>query len=325
MAEPLFLGLDAGGSRTVCLLGDAHATLGRGEGGPANPSIGGVDGFRAAILEAAAGALHGRRHARVRSAWIGVAGAETPGMRSALRAAAAEALNVPQVIISHDARLLLAAAGVRSGIAVVAGTGSSVYGLAYDGREVTVGGWGHLLGDEGSAYDISRQALRAVTQAADGRGPATLLSEAVPEALAATTVQELRQRCYPAPPVAEVARLARLVLELADRDEVCAGLVAEAAAQLSLAVRTCRSRLAIADDVAVPVVLAGGLLKPGSMLLIRILDELHGSGKEYRVLPFEAEPAIGALALARAGPQAQEEDGVTRTGNHTPQLEERVR
>jgi N-acetylglucosamine kinase-like BadF-type ATPase len=300
VADALYLGVDAGGSKTVCLLGDRLTTLGRGEAGPANPSLAGVAGFRAALADAARDALRGNDGRPVARAWIGVAGGGAPAMRTALRTSALELLPADEVAISHDARLILAAAGLVSGIAVVAGTGSSVYGLAPDGGEVIVGGWGHLLGDEGSGHDIARQALRAVTQAADGRGPATQLSAAIGEALGATTPAELRERSYPAPHVAQTARLASVVLELAASDEVARAIVERAAADLATAVDACRRRLPVSEG-PLSVVAAGGLLGDGSPLLRRLAAELSASGG-FAVEALIGEPVAGALALARDGP-----------------------
>ncbi|CAN5549913.1 BadF/BadG/BcrA/BcrD ATPase family protein [soil metagenome] len=330
MADALYLGVDAGGSKTVCLLGDRLTTLGRGEAGPANPSLAGVAGFRAALADATRDALRGSGSGRrrVARAWIGVAGGEAPGMRAALRGAALELLPVDEVVISHDARLILAAADVGSGIAVVAGTGSSVYGLAPDGREVIVGGWGHLLGDEGSGHDIALQALRAVTQAADGRGPATRLSAAIGEALGAATPAELRQRCYPAPQVPEIARLASIVLDLAPTDEVAAAIVKRAAADLATAVEACRRRLGRSHTL-VTVVAAGGLLRDGSPLLHRLAAELSASGG-FAVEALIGEPAAGALALARDAPpnsraMSEEERMTLNRDDITQQLKEALR
>lgn len=302
MADPLFLGFDAGGSKTICLAGDHATVLGRGQGGPANPNVVGLDGFRSALRESARGALGSCGQRPAAAAWIGIAGSERPSLREALRGAALETLDADEVWISHDARLLLAAAGVSSGIAVVAGTGSSVYGRAADGREVSVGGWGHLLGDEGSGYDMARHALRAVTQAADGRGPRTVLSEAIPAALGAADVADLRERCYPAASVPEVAKLARVVLDLAGEDEVSSSIVTDAAGDLALAVHTCRERLELPSGSPVRVVAAGGLLRPGSSLLAGLTERLGQQDPRYRVTPLTAEPASGALALARDGP-----------------------
>lgn len=298
MAEPLFLGIDVGASKTVCLVGDLRQALGRGQAGAGNPRVVGLPGFRSALDEASEQALRACSRTAPLRVWVGVAGGAL-GLRPTLRALAAEALRAEAVWVSHDGRLLLAAAGLSKGIALVAGTGSSAYGLAADGREVSVGGWGHLLGDEGSGYDIARQALRAVTRAADGRGPATRLSEAISRALAVGGAHDLRERMYPPPPVAEVARLAQLVLALAGEDEVAAAIVAGAASDLAAAVHACRGALGVGDEQEVPVVCAGGLLGEESLLLAAVRRAVQAAGVLYDVVPLRAEPAVGALALAR--------------------------
>lgn len=302
MPEARYLGIDAGGSTTICLVGDAGSTLGRGTAGPANPSLVGVDGFRDAISTAARTAVAGLSPAPIEVAWLGVAGSERPRLREQLRAAAREVLGAEHVDISHDARLLLAAAGVEHGIGLVAGTGSSAYGLAEDGRELALGGWGHLLGDEGSGYDIAVRALRAVSAAADGRGPDTRLARMLTEQLGVGEAHELRERCYPAPPVSEIARLAETVLDAADADAVAGSIVDAASEELAALVDACARRL-FDGSAAVPVVLAGGLMAPGSALHRRLVGCLARTAGRYRAITPTREPAAGGLALARAGPR----------------------
>lgn len=304
MADPHYLGIDAGGSTTICLLGDGTSTLARGTAGPANPSLVGVDGFRAAIVAAVEAANGDRPPAPIEMAWLGVAGSERPGLREQLRAVAREALFAERVEISHDARLLLAAADLQHGIGLVAGTGSSVYGRTDEGSELSLGGWGHLLGDEGSGYDIAVRALRAVSAAADGRGPRTQLEGILTQRLGVADAHDLRERCYPAPPVTEVAGLAEAVLSAADTDSVAEAIVDSAAHDLATLVDVCAARLFGGPQVgAVPVVLAGGLLASGSPLHRRLVIRLEASAVRYRAITPTREPAAGGLTLARAGPR----------------------
>ena len=304
MIEPRYVGIDAGGSTTVCLIGDGTSTLARGSAGPANPTLVGVDGFRAAIGAALEAAARDLPPAPVAMAWLGVAGSERPALRAQLEALAREALGTARAEISHDAQLLLAAAGVEHGIGLVAGTGSSAYGRAEDGRELSVGGWGHLLGDEGSGYDIAVRALRAVTAAADGRGPRTALEGIVAAWADVDDPRGLRERLYPAPTVTEIARLAQAVLGAADDDEVAAAIVESAAGELAALVEGCAARLFDPPHGGrVPVVLSGGLLAPGSALHLRLVRRLEAPPVRYRPINPSREPAAGALALARAGPR----------------------
>lgn len=304
MVEPRYVGIDAGGSTTICLVGDGASILARGTAGPANPTLVGVDGFRAAIAASMEAAVRGSPAATIGMAWLGVAGSERPEVRARLRAVALDALGAERVEISHDARLLLAAADVDHGVGLVAGTGSSAYGRTADGREQCVGGWGHLLGDEGSGYDIAVRALRAVSAAGDGRGPRTALEAILTERLGISNPRDLRYRLYPTPAVTELARLAEAVLGVADDDAVAGAIVEAAAGDLAMLVDACAGRLfPVPHGERVPVVLSGGLLASGSALHRRLVRRLERAPTRYQPITPPREPAAGALALARAGPR----------------------
>lgn len=310
MTEPLFAGVDAGASKTVCLVGDAERVLGRGIAGPGNPNVVGFDGHVAAVRAAVAGAwaAAGLTDSRPTRAWLGVAGSERPEMRERIRLAAAGALGAADVRVSHDAALILPAAGVRVGVALVAGTGSSAYGVGPAGCEITVGGWGYLFGDEGSGYELGRLALRAVSRAADGRGPATSLTTGLLGALGLEAPVDLLVRLYPAPPATEIAALARVVLGAAQEgDAVALSLVEDMAAELAALVRTGAGRAGLTSPggdppagAPVDVVVAGGIAYAGSPVLPALAAALGTIG--YSVRRLEVEPAFGALELARRPP-----------------------
>lgn len=323
MTEPRYVGIDAGGSTTICLVGDDASILARGTAGPANPTLVGVDGFRAAIGASMEAAVRDLPAAPIGVAWLGVAGSGRPAVHAELRTAALEALGAERVEISHDARLLLAAADLDHGIGLVAGTGSSAYGLAEDGRELRVGGWGHLLGDEGGGHDIAVRGLRAVSAAVDGRGPRTALEAILAGRLGVDDARDLRERLYPAPPVSEVARLAEAVLRAADDDTVAAAIVDTAVGDLAALVDACAERLFPAPrGEPVPVVLAGGLLAPGSALHRRLVLRLERSPVRYQPITPSREPAAGALALARAGPREPPSQLTDRRDHGNPAIEE---
>jgi N-acetylglucosamine kinase-like BadF-type ATPase len=309
MSDGVYVGVDAGGTRTVCVVGDREHMIGRGEAGAANPTLVGTDGFRRSVVAATEAAFAGVRRS-VAGVWIGAAGSEDREQRALLVEIAKATFGTDAVTVSHDGRLLLAAAGVLSGVALVSGTGSSAYGRAKDGREAVAGGWGSTLGDEGSGYDVAVHGLRAVVRAADGRGPETMLTGLLLGALEARSVHELRAYRYPSHQVTFLASLAPIVFDLADRDAVAASIVAAAADELEIAALACRRRLmgepdprdATAGRDDLPVVAAGGCLKPGSPLRLALAQRLETSGCGA-LLDVLEEPAAGALALARDPPE----------------------
>ena len=180
VAEDLVIGIDGGGSTTVALIADATEVIGRAEAGPSNMQAVGVTRALKAIEDAiaAAFAAAGRPPAKVRVAVLGLAGADRPQEQDLVRTWAERFGLATQVQVVNDAQLLLAAGTPEGwGIALVAGTGSIAFGRTRDGKIGRAGGWGYLLGDEGSAYALVINALQEVAHAADGRGQPTILTE----------------------------------------------------------------------------------------------------------------------------------------------------
>src|SRR5205085_2564078 len=199
-SEELYLGIDGGGTHTVALLaGYGGAILGRGAAGPSNRQAGGAGRALAALDEAvrAAFAAAGRTRGPVASACLGLAGADRPEDQAVIREWAERVRLAGQVEVTSDAAILLAAGTPEGwGLVLIAGTGSIAFGRAADGRRARAGGWGHLLGDEGSAYALVMAALQAVARAADGRGPATGLTERLLARLGVSQPQGLITAVY---------------------------------------------------------------------------------------------------------------------------------
>ncbi|HKW69023.1 MAG TPA: BadF/BadG/BcrA/BcrD ATPase family protein [Candidatus Dormibacteraeota bacterium] len=109
------------------------------------------------------------------------AGAEVPAARERLERLLERTLPGSLVAVVHDARLVLAAAGLQAGIALIAGTGTVAYGRAADGREARRGGWGWILGDEGGGTWITREAAREVMARAEAGDPLSLARRCSPQ------------------------------------------------------------------------------------------------------------------------------------------------
>lgn len=309
----LVLGLDGGGSRCAAVLGrwTGEATLdilGRGVGGTANPRVAGHDTARASLLTAIdlAFAEAGLPREPVASACFGLAGVGVAADRDAVLAWATHLPVAERVLVVADGMLPFADGAAEPwGVVLIAGTGSLALarprGAALSAESVAdrCGGWGPMLGDEGSGYALGLAALRAAMRAADGRGAATILRDAVVRRFAARDPADLVAKVH-APGVGrrEIADVAREVLAAADvGDPVAAALVAGVAAELAAHVRTLADRNAFAAGVY-PLRLAGGLLV-GSPLLRRLLvDALVASGHEPGSLVVVTDPALAAARFA---------------------------
>jgi N-acetylmuramic acid 6-phosphate etherase len=303
LSGALLLGIDGGGSHTVALLADTNGTvLGRGEAGPSNVQAVGTDRGLAAINEAMAMAFAaaGRSREPAAAAWLGLAGADRPEEQRLIVDWARRAGLAEHVEVSGDARLLLAAGTPEGwGVAVVAGTGSIAFGRAPDDRTSRSGGWGYVLGDEGSAYALSVAALHAVARAADGRGPATALTERFLAHLGLTQPSDLIGAVYRSGrDRAALAALAPLVLAAAEAgDSVADALVEEGAWELAEAVVAAARPLGL-ERGPLPVALTGGLLLESEGYRRRLLHALAELEVRAEPVTLVREPAEGAVRLA---------------------------
>jgi glucosamine kinase len=189
---------------------------------------------------------------------------------------------------------LVGAHGQRYGLLLLAGTGSVAYAINRAGEALQLGGWGYLLGDEGSGYWLGMGALKTFTLAHDGRLPReSRLTERVQTALGLKNGRALVEWLYRRQPVpvAEVAKLARLVLEEAD-DWQAQALINEAAQSLISLVHTGLERLQMPDA---PIAFAGGLLSEANPLSLAVLRGLKM--KEFPGTLYS--PVLGAALLAQ--------------------------
>jgi N-acetylmuramic acid 6-phosphate etherase len=307
-SSELYLGIDGGGTHTVALLAmgaaDKWTILGRGTAGPSNRQAVGTERALAALDEAVNAAFMAANRTRgsVAAACLGLAGAGRPDDQSAVREWAERVRLADRIEVTSDAAILLAAGTPHGfGLVLIAGTGSIAFGKSADGRQARAGGWGHLLGDEGSAYALVMAGLQAVTRAADGRGPATKLTERFLNRFGLTRPQELIAAVYRGGrDRADLAALAPLVVETAEDDAVAAEIVEQGARELAQAGESVVRQLGW--DGPIPLALAGGLLLGSAAYRRRVLHTLTERGVHTEPVALVEEPARGAVQLAFALP-----------------------
>jgi N-acetylglucosamine kinase-like BadF-type ATPase len=301
---PLVVGVDAGATSTRCLVSTVDGTvLGRGRAAGANQNSSGgspTEALRAALRMA----MQGLDPQDVAAGVIGAAGAASAG-RAEARAAAEAAWHATG--LTGDLRSVTdlevafaAGTAKRAGLLLLSGTGAAAVAFRDGVPFRRCDGYGWLLGDEGSAVWLGREALRAVLRSLDGRGPATLLTGPVTAALQADLnddpqeqAQALLRVAYRRPPAA-LGLLAPLVGTASEAgDEMAGQLVAAAAEHLLHALDV------IARHGGPPIVLAGSvLLNQGPVAeLVRA-----GILRRFAVAPAEArDGAAGAAVIAIAG------------------------
>jgi N-acetylglucosamine kinase-like BadF-type ATPase len=207
-----------------------------------------------------------------------------------------------QVDVTTDAAILLAAGTPDNwGIAVVAGTGSIAYGRSPDGRTARAGGWGYLLGDEGSGYALVIAALRAVLCGADGRGPETRLGPSLLDRLGLSQVDGVIPAIYRGNlDRAALASHAPLVLELAEAgDTVASGIVENAVGELAELTAAVGRQLEFGQPL-VPIALSGGVFLGSKYYRQKFLAASEQSSIRGDPVTPVSEPAEGAIRTAAA-------------------------
>lgn len=303
-SSELVLGIDGGGTRTTCLLArrDTRWVIGRGIGGPSNIQSVGVEAALAALDESIDAAFvdAGLPRASVVAICLGLAGIDRDEGIDVIYDWTARRNIATRVSVANDSTLLLAAGTPAGwGLAVIAGTGSIAFVRTPDGIDGRCGGWGHLLGDEGSAYQLALSGLRAACRAFDGISPPTQLVKAFVERMNLKEPPDFIPAVYRGSwDRAAIAGMAPLVLELAESgDETAMGIVHHQAVELA---RTAAGAVR-ANGLPVqgtPVALAGGVLTRSGLYRDCFLRGLCELGVEPGVVSLVSDPAVGAVVIA---------------------------
>lgn len=212
--------------------------------------------------------------------------------------------------ITHDAEIALSGATAgEPGIIIIAGTGSMAFGRAAEGRTARAGGWGHIFGDEGGAFDITRRALRAALQYEEGWGPPTILRDLLLKETGAANANEMLHLFYtPEYPRQRVASLCPLVTRAAEEgDGVSLGIFDTASAELARFVQGVHGHLFRTGE-RVRLAYIGGAFR-SAPLLASFTNRVRDSIASH-IGPPRLSPAAGALldALRLDGNQVELSD-----------------
>ncbi|MBV8148906.1 MAG: hypothetical protein JO092_07425 [Candidatus Eremiobacteraeota bacterium] len=293
------VGVDAGGSRTVAIASRGDEILRPYKGGAANPQLYGLERSARVIADAIRAATGGAAPA---AAVIGVAGAGRRPVADALLATLSAQFPQTRIAVADDAHIALRGA-IREGdgVALIAGTGSIAYAEIGD-RRCRTGGYGYLLGDEGSGYAIGLAGLRLLLRSYDGRAPRDALTETLETEIGSAGSNDVLTYVYGEAPVATVAALAPLVLRCAQNgDRSANGIVQSAALGLFELLRAlARAALPQSGEEQLPLVLAGGLLTERSLLTYVLETRIANELPALTIVRDGAAPHFGALAQARS-------------------------
>jgi N-acetylglucosamine kinase-like BadF-type ATPase len=298
------LGVDGGATKTLAAVLDVREeVLHLAHGGPSNEDAVGAKAAVEALMGTADEAIElaGIERGEIAAAVLAVAGTDTKAVERDVGA------HCPQqwLVVNDVVGAWATATGAGPGVAVISGTGSNVFGVGPDGRAWRAGGWGHVLGDEGSGYWLGVQSIKAALRDRECSGPPTALSERVPAFFGAPSVEAAASLVYSKPLTkGEIAALAIETAKLAEQgDEVARSLFRRGAAELAQQVEAVIHRTGLEgaqQDEAppFPVGLIGSVFRAGELFAGPLTEAIHARAPQARVTLVELAPVGGSLLLA---------------------------
>ena len=296
-----FIGIDGGGTRTTAVVVDESGNeLARAEGGAGRVNVLEPEAGAHVLADVATLALANARVTDLPAALCcALSGAGRDPERSRLEQALSALRIAGQVHVVTDFEgALHDAVGAGPGILIISGTGSSAWGRSADGRCIRAGGWGHIIGDEGSGYALGRVALMLAMREFDGRGENARFMDAV---LAQTKVisEDGLVRWAAAATKADIAALAPIIFNAAAQGALSAqDAIDDAAAEIAMHVAALYDRLGPWDEPPA-VALSGGLVEPGRPLREPVLREIEALTIPVAIVDERIDAARGAAGIAR--------------------------
>ena len=294
-----YIGIDGGGTKTSAVIGtDEGHIIAFQTIGATNPNRVGLDICisRLTHLLNQLKQQHKTAYELVHSIYCGISGASQSVYQNAIKQALIPLLpNDSQIVVTHDAIAALYSGTLgEQGMIQISGTGSVSYAVDDQAIEHRVGGWGYLLGDEGSGFSIGREALRATL---DESSPQTILTQLITEHYRVHSIEEVIPYLYAKNGQQTIAQLSPLVFQAyKQKDSVATKIIASEAAAIATNVLALTKKASFQDTI--PLVLTGGILEQDSVLIPLVQSALSKQKDHYAVITPSVAPVIGALIAA---------------------------
>jgi N-acetylglucosamine kinase len=296
------VGVDGGASKTVALIGTTDGRiLGRGETGPSNyHNVGAVAASRAIKISVVKAQRQAGLIGRIpETAVVALAAIDSTKDKRVVNQFVQRIRVARETFVIHDSvAALYAATHGKPGIIVNSGTGCFAAGISEAGKYARVGGWGYLIDDKGSAFDIGMKAITMAFRMMDGRTPRTKLISLLRRRFRVGMFDEILNVVYGnRMSVEEIARLAPFVSKAARKDKICREILKEAG--ISLAELACTAaRLLKMTRNSFALVTVGGGFRSGRYLLGPFTFRVREECPRAHIINLSIEPAKGALLLA---------------------------
>jgi N-acetylglucosamine kinase-like BadF-type ATPase len=297
------LGLDGGGTKTVAVLvEDTGKILARAQGESSNFQVIGGEKLGQVIRDLATESLlqAGLQEGALHHLYAGLAGAGRPADREAIHRVITEQKVAAAVTVDTDASAALAGAFAGGpGIIVISGTGAICFGKSSANVVYRCGGWGYLLGDEGSGYYIGQQAIIAALKDLDGRGQTTSLRRVIESKYDLASIDLIISQIYSGKiDRTEIAGLTPAVFaEYEKGDQVSRNIIEMAGLEIGKIVAAVSGKMGLQGQAA-EVALIGSVFKQRHILVPFMEKEALNVVKKVDFIDPRFEPAIGSAVLA---------------------------
>jgi glucosamine kinase len=291
----LLLGVDGGATKTLAAAYDLESgQVSLGHGGPSNPDAVGSDAAASAVASAASEALASSVRHQPDAAVLAIAGTDTDAVARSL----AKFEDQGWIVVNDVVGAWATATTCEPGVAAIAGTGSNVFGVGPMQKHWRSGGWGHILGDEGSGYWLGLNSIKAVLRYRDGRGPRTMLTEQAPSFFEVDSIEELASLVYSKPLTkGEIAALAVKTGEAAIAgDQVAVDLYGQAAIDLAEQIHSVLRNTDL--EGSFPIGLVGSAFRAGEVFISPLLEQIQRFAPQAQISTVKMAPVGGALLLA---------------------------
>lgn len=297
------IGIDGGGTKTLAKMsGMAGNILAVSEGGSSNINSAGVENVEKVIRELFDEMLEktGMHIEDCKAVCMGAAGAGRPDIKKIMEDIIRSTGCLGRIIVTNDAEIALyGGVGGGEGIIVISGTGSICYGRNSSGETWRAGGWGHIIGDEGSGYDIGVKALKCIMRGFDGRSDSTLLTPAVLKHLRLNLPVDLINYVYRSGAgKKEIAGIAEVVDSVfLSGDTAAEEILKESAYELFLCTKPVINKLNFIGKT-VDIVVSGSVLLNNKFLFNEFSSLVKEEYPSINVGYINNEPVWGAVLIA---------------------------
>ena len=297
-----FIGIDGGGTSTRCVLTNEYLeVIADAGGGASNPLIVGFDNSTDIIFRLIKNVCNKSGIKKNINIVAGIAGCGSKTNSNKLKQLLLERIHTSEISVNfievvNDAQIALEGAlNGKPGTIIIAGTGSVLLGKDNSKKLYKIGGYGKLIGDEGSGYSIGLKGLKAVSKYFDGRGKKTKLVDYLASEYGIINRDEMitkvYSRCF------DIADVSKHVLKAADkRDKVCMQIITKEIKELILHIKAFKKNI---KEKKIVLSFAGSLLTNKNYYSRKLKREITGSFKNIKIIKAKYPPVIGAVILAK--------------------------